>query len=67
MKSNVNFTGSITPAKIVAVYILTIGLIALYKDAEGVTYIAILAGAGLYGWRKTEQRKIITNNNGKNK
>lgn len=56
------FRGTISPAKIFAFCILVVGAIALFRDAQAVTYLSILAGAGLYGWRKTEQRKIINNN-----
>ena len=51
--------GSITPSKIFAVLILTVGVIALFKNAEAVTYISIIASAGLYGWRKHETRKMM--------
>lgn len=53
------FTGNITPSKLFAVLIIVVGAIAIFKDMEAVTHIAILASAGLYGWRKHEARKMM--------
>ena len=58
----IKVTGNITPTKIVAFCILVVGALALYQEAQEVSYLAILASAGLLGWRKHEQRKIITKN-----
>jgi len=55
------FTGNITPTKIMAAAIF-IGSVAcsLALSSEAVLIFGTSVAGGLLGWRKHEQRKIIT-------
>lgn len=54
-------TGNITPTKIMSLVIFTGACITgVWLDNAEIIVLGILASAGLLGWRKNEQRKILT-------
>lgn len=52
--------GDVTPTKIMAFIIFAGAVVSgiLLEESE-IVLLGILASAGLLGWRKTEQRKIL--------